>query len=91
MNEQPLVSVVIPTFNRAHMVGSVIWSVLGQTHRDLEVIVVNDGSKDHTRYLLGKIDDRRLQAVHQENQGLSAARNTGGSPRAGQIFGISGR
>jgi len=73
---RPLISVVIPTFNRARCVGDAIESVLAQTCRDYEVIVVNDGSTDDTSEVLAKFGDR-IGVVRQENQGVSEARNTG--------------
>ena len=48
------VSVILPTFNRAHCVGQAIDSALQQTHRDLEVIIVDDGSVDGTRQFIKK-------------------------------------
>lgn len=70
------VSVVIPAYNYAHYLPEAVDSVLSQTHPHVELIVVNDGSTDDTKAVLDSYGDR-LVAVHQENQGLSAARNTG--------------
>ncbi|MGK2912177.1 MAG: glycosyltransferase family 2 protein [Sphingobium sp.] len=73
----PLVSVLIPTFNRAHYLGAAITSALTQTLTDIEVVVVDDGSIDATRDLLATIDDNRLRVVpHSSNRGIPAARNT---------------
>lgn len=71
----PSVSVVIPTFNRARTIGRAIDSVLAQTFQDLEVIVVDDGSKDDTAEVLTRFGGR-IQLIRQENSGVSAARNT---------------
>jgi glycosyltransferase involved in cell wall biosynthesis len=75
----PLVSVIIPTFNRAHLLERAIKSVLYQTLRDFECIVVDDGSTDSTGDLpLLKNADSRLRYVKlPENKGVSAARNAG--------------
>ncbi|HEY1663736.1 MAG TPA: glycosyltransferase [Verrucomicrobiae bacterium] len=73
---KPLVSVVIPTFNRAHCVGNAIDSVLAQTFKDLEIIVVDDGSTDGTMEVLEKFGDK-ICVLRQENRGVAAARNTG--------------
>lgn len=73
----PNVSVVIPVYNGAAFVGKAIASVLAQTERDLELIVVDDGSSDNTAAVVGGFDDPRLHFVRQENAGPSAARNTG--------------
>src|SRR5438067_6268305 len=73
----PAVSVVIPAFNYARYLPLAIDSALNQTHANLEVIVVDDGSTDDTREVVGAYRDERVRYVHQENAGLSAARNTG--------------
>jgi GT2 family glycosyltransferase len=75
----PLVSVIIPTFNRQYCVGRAVDSVLDQTHRNVEVIVVDDGSTDGTLdYLEQRYrNEARVRAVHQANAGAAAARNHG--------------
>lgn len=70
------ITVVIPTFNRAGLVPLAIRSVLAQTHRATEIIVVDDGSADRTPEVLAGFGPQ-IRAVRQENGGLSAARNTG--------------
>jgi glycosyltransferase involved in cell wall biosynthesis len=72
-----IVTVIIPAHNQARFLGQAIESALGQTHADLELIVVNDGSTDDTREVIRAFADPRLRYVEQENQGLSAARNAG--------------
>ena len=72
----PLVSVVIPTFNRARLLPATLESVLGQTYPHLEVIVVDDGSSDDTEEAVRPFRDR-IDYVRQQNQGLAAARNAG--------------
>lgn len=74
----PLVSVVIPTYNRAHLLPAAIESVRRQTFRDLEIIVVDDASADDTDAVVHGIGDRRVRYFrHDENRGGGAARNTG--------------
>ncbi len=73
----PLISVVIPTYNRAGFVAEAVESVLGQTLADIECIVVDDGSTDSTQELLSAFGDERLTVVRQDNRGVSAARNRG--------------
>ena len=73
----PKVSVVIPTFNYGRYVGEAIASVLAQTHMDIELVVVDDGSTDNTAEVVGRFPDPRLRYVRQENRGLAGARNTG--------------
>lgn len=76
MNNGPLVSVIIPTYNRADLVGRAVDSVLGQTYRDIEVVVVDDGSTDGTQQALAKYGDR-IRVIRQGNAGPAAARNRG--------------
>jgi Glycosyltransferases involved in cell wall biogenesis len=78
-NQLSLVSVVVPTYNRAQLLPRALQSALSQTHATLEIIVVDDGSTDSTREVVGRIADAdsRVRYVHQANQGLAGARNTG--------------
>ncbi|HMF82898.1 MAG TPA: glycosyltransferase [Acidimicrobiia bacterium] len=80
-----MISVVLCTYNRADRVGTAITSVLGQTLEDFELVVVDDGSVDNTREVVNAIGDARLQYVHRENGGLSAARNTGVASSSGRF------
>src|SRR5215212_2619463 len=70
-----LVSVVIPCYNQAHFLGEAIESVLAQNHLRFEIVVVDDGSTDDTAEVAARYP--RVRCVRQDNQGLSAARNTG--------------
>jgi glycosyltransferase involved in cell wall biosynthesis len=72
----PRISVVIPTYNRAYCVGDAIESVLRQTFRDMELIVVDDGSTDETPDVLREFGDK-IRVIRQQNSGVSAARNAG--------------
>lgn len=71
------VSVIIPTYNRENLIERSIRSVLNQTYKNLEVIVVDDGSTDHTREIVESIKDQRIIYHKQENGGAAKARNTG--------------
>lgn len=74
----PAVSVIIPTYNRAHLVGRAIRSVLNQTFTDFELIVVDDASTDNTREEVESVGDLRIRYIrHEQRKGGSAARNTG--------------
>jgi glycosyltransferase involved in cell wall biosynthesis len=83
----PLVSVVIPTFNRGWIVRDAIDSVLGQTYADFELIVVDDGSTDRTPQILDAYGDR-LRVIRQANQGVSAARNRGIDASSGPLIAL---
>lgn len=75
---EPLVSVVLTTYNRAELVGNAIESVLSQTYQNIELFVVDDASDDETPSVIESYDDDRLTYIrHNINQHLSAARNTG--------------
>lgn len=71
------ISVIIPTYNRAEWITKTVQSVLDQSYMNLEVIVVDDGSKDNTEEVIGKINDERLKYFKTINQERGAARNYG--------------
>lgn len=82
MNDQsnsstPFFSIVIPVYNRAHLIEPTIQSCLEQTFEDFELIIVDDGSKDDLKSVIEKINDPRIRYIWRENGGGSAARNTG--------------
>ena len=72
----PNVSIIIPTFNRADCITRTIDSVLDQTYKDFEVIVVDDGSTDNTREVCKPYSDT-IRYIFRDNAGCAAARNTG--------------
>lgn len=73
----PLVSVIIPTFNRCQYVKRAVESVLAQTHQHLEVLVIDDGSTDLTRETIAGIADKRVRYIYTQNRGNYFARNEG--------------
>jgi len=78
MASKPLVSVIIPTYNRADLIGHTIKSALNQSWQNLEIIVVDDASTDDTRTVVQAIPDPRIRYIGLEkNSGPSTARNTG--------------
>ncbi len=81
----PLVSVVIPAHNAAATIGETIASVLGQTYRNFEILVVDDGSSDGTAELVAR-QAGPLRLVRQANQGLAAARRAGMERAQGQLI-----
>ncbi len=72
----PAISVIIPSYNYAHLILESLQSVFAQTYHDYEIIVVDDGSTDNTWDVLKPFADR-ITYHRQENQGLAVARNTG--------------
>jgi len=72
----PLISVVIPTYNRAAYLGRALQSVFAQTFKDFEVIVVDDGSTDNTADIVNAWKDK-IHYFYQKNQGRAVARNKG--------------
>src|SRR5262245_42426048 len=86
MSEE-LVSVVIPTYNYGHFVTEAVESVLAQTYRAREIIVVDDGSTDDTASRLAVYGDA-IRYIYQPNKGLSAARNTGIGAARGQLIAL---
>lgn len=73
----PFFSVIIPTYNRQFLLKLSVESVLSQTFKDFELIIIDDGSTDNTKHLIKRYNDSRLNYIYQENKGPSAARNTG--------------
>ena len=85
MNRTPSTSIIIPAYNRFSLLCEAINSVLAQSDKDYELIVVDDGSTDATSTVQA-IYGRRLQYVRQENRGVSAARNRGISEARGNLI-----
>ena len=83
----PLVSIIIPNYNHAQYIEDAIHSVLRQTYRNVEIIVVDDGSRDNSREVIAAFGDT-VRAIFQQNQGLSAARNTGLTASRGKFIGV---
>jgi glycosyltransferase involved in cell wall biosynthesis len=81
---KPLVSVVIPTFNRAHCIEQAIRSALKQNFTDYEIIIADDGSTDATEQAVARIDDPRVRFIRKTNGGCSSARNFGVANAAGK-------
>lgn len=82
----PAITIVIPSWNRSDVLPRAIRSVLSQTIDDFELIVVDDGSTDHTSALSAEFDDDRLSWVEQPHAGVSVARNTGAAEAAGTFL-----
>lgn len=83
-----LVTAVIPAYNAAAFVGDAVRSVLSQEHTEVECVVVDDGSTDGTAGVVREFDDDRVRYLHQQNAGVSAARNRGIEAARGDLVGF---
>lgn len=79
MSEKPLISIIIPAYNIESYIKQTLDSVLCQDYTNIEIIVIDDGSKDKTLEVCETIalKDKRIKIIHQDNQGVSTARNNG--------------
>jgi glycosyltransferase involved in cell wall biosynthesis len=82
---KPLVTSIIPAFNREEYIAEAIESVLNQTYRNIEIIVIDDGSTDNTSRILSSYNGK-IKYFRQPNSGASAARNSGISKAAGDFI-----
>ncbi len=81
------ISVIIPTYNRGNIIENSITSVLNQTYKNLEVLIIDDGSTDNTKEIIDKIDDKRIRYIKiKENLGGSNARNIGIKEATGRFI-----
>ncbi len=79
---------IVPTCNRAHVLKRALDSVLAQTMKNFELLVVDDGSTDDTDLVLAAFSDSRLRVIRQKNRGVSAARNTGLAAARGHFLAL---
>jgi glycosyltransferase involved in cell wall biosynthesis len=75
--ENPTISVIIPTYNRASLLSRSVRSVLQQTYPDWELLVIDDGSTDNTAEFIRSLNDKRIHYYYKKNGGVSSARNLG--------------
>lgn len=73
----PFFSVIIPTYNRAALIGKAIESVLQQTFKNWELLIIDDGSTDNTKQIVAQSNDPRIKYIYQQNAERCAARNNG--------------
>ncbi|GBO90148.1 glycosyltransferase [Marinobacter salsuginis] len=79
-NDPALVSVIVPVYNRAHLLTETVESILAQTYRNIEIILVNDGSTDNSLEVIKALQQENhdvIRIVDQDNQGQTIARNNG--------------
>jgi len=73
----PLISVIVPLYNKEAWVERCLHSILHQTYQNIEILIINDGSTDKSRDLISSLDDRRIKIFDKLNGGLATARNYG--------------
>ena len=88
MDQQPLVSIIVPVYNAVPKLAMCLESILRQTYRNIQVIVVNDGSNDASMHILNMYAkvDKRIVAVDKENRGVAATRNAAIRLAKGEII-----
>lgn len=86
--KSPKVSVIIPVYNAEKTIGGILKKLINQSYMNIEVVVVNDGSKDDSLKVVKSISmkDRRILVVDQENAGVSVARNVGINNSTGEFI-----
>ncbi|MFL0492462.1 MULTISPECIES: glycosyltransferase family 2 protein [unclassified Bacillus (in: firmicutes)] len=89
MEQTQLVSVIIPLYNAEKYIEETMESILNQTYKNIEIVVVDDGSKDHSASIVKNIEKKypeQIKYILQENQGVSVARNTGIENASGEYI-----
>jgi glycosyltransferase involved in cell wall biosynthesis len=73
-----MISIITPCYNRANLISNMITSVLNQTYTDWELLIIDDGSTDNTKYIIDKyLDDKRINYIKKTNTGAADSRNVG--------------
>jgi glycosyltransferase involved in cell wall biosynthesis len=85
MKNKVFFSVIIPTYNRASFIKKTIDSVLGQSHANFELLVIDDGSTDNTQEIISSITDPRIQYIKKQNEERAVARNYGANIANGEF------
>lgn len=86
--QKPLISVIVPIYNAEKYLHRCMDSILNQTYKNLEIVLIDDGSKDSSGTICDAYaaKDSRIKVIHQENSGVSAARNTGLDAAFGGLY-----
>lgn len=86
----PLISVIVPVYNSESSLETCVHSIMNQTYKNLEIIIVDDGSTDHSGAICDKIacSDSRIRVHHQKNAGVATARNNGLAMSRGEYIGF---
>lgn len=88
INKNSIISIIVPVYNIEKYIENCIKSIIDQTYKNLEIILIDDGSIDNSSKIcdIWQEKDKRIQVIHQENQGLSAARNAGMEKAKGEYI-----
>ena len=86
MSNQPLITIIVPIYNSQKYLEQCIESIINQTYKNLEIILINDGSEDESLNICNKYKkiDNRIIVINQENSGVSVARNSGLKKASGE-------
>lgn len=89
-SQRPLISIIVPVYNSEQYIGDCIRSILGQTHKELQLILVNDGSTDSSSWICHEYakSDNRVVVIDKDNGGVSSARNVGVESARGEYVGF---
>ena len=83
-----MISVIIPLYNKEKSITDTVNSVLNQTFKDFELIIVNDGSKDNSLSVVNQFTDKRVKIIDKPNGGVSTARNAGMKRAEGEYIAL---
>src|SRR3954466_11555315 len=86
MNDQPLISVLLPVYNAENYIRASIESILNQTYSNFELIILNDGSTDGSEVIIKEFKDKRIHYDWDQNRGLAKTLNVGIKLSNGSIF-----
>ena len=88
MNDVPLISVVVPVYNSEKTIERCLDSIIQQTYRNLEIIIIDDGSCDSSSIICDEkaSGDERIKVIHQQNAGVAGARNAGLDIISGELL-----
>lgn len=84
--ENPLISIIIPLYNKEEFIENTINSILIQNYNNFELIIINDGSNDNSKQVVSAILDSRIILINQENKGVSYSRNRAAFEANGDFF-----
>ena len=86
MKKNPFFTIIIPTYNRAKFLKIAISSVLSQSFKDWELLIIDDGSSDNTKQIVTGFDDERIRYIYKPHQGVTPTRNKGMEESRGKFI-----